>query len=97
MHQLPGILDGTVIQPPSTILVAPDVGQHNSTWVDQPIWAWIFATISKETLCEVHNISHGLPIWQYLAFRCSLGRALDLKCMLTNVSKRTDQSMEDYL
>ena len=62
MHQLPGILDGTVIQPPSTILVAPDVGQHNSTWVDQPIWAWIFATISKETLCEVHNISHALPI-----------------------------------
>jgi len=51
-------------------------------------------------LCEVCNIPHALPIWQRLASRfntASLARALDLKCMLTNVSKGSDQSIEDYL
>jgi len=41
-----------------------------------------------------------LPIWQHLA-SCfsiaSLAWALDLKCMLANVSKGPNQSMEDYL
>jgi len=51
-------------------------------------------------LCEVRNISHALPIWHHLGYRfntASLARALDLKCMLTNVSKSPDQSMDDYL
>jgi len=68
--------------------------------LDQLIRAWIYATISKDTLCEVRHISHALPIWQHLALHfsiTSLARALDLKCMLTNVSKGPSQSMEDYL
>ena len=96
---------GSHTSPSSTILVAPSVSQPTPMyacwlWVDQLLRAWIFATISKETLREVCNIPHALPIWQHLASNCntaSLGRALDLKCMLTNVSKGSDQSMEDYL
>ena len=55
-------------------------------------------TISEDMLCKVRNISHALPIWQHLSSRfntTSLARALDLKCMFTNVSTGLDQSMED--
>ena len=105
MHQLHGMLDGSILQPPPMILVAHDFTEPNpaySYWlhVDQLIRAWIFATISKDMLCEVRNISHALPIWHHLGYRfntASLARALDLKCMLTNVSKSPDQSMDDYL
>jgi len=87
------------------ILVAPGFTQPNPTYsywlrVDQLIWAWIFATISKDMSCEVRNISYALPIWRHLGHHfntANLVTALDLKCMLTNVSKSPDQSMDDYL
>ena len=68
MHQLQGMLDGTVTQPQSTVFVALGIIRPNpaySYWiqVDQLLRAWIFATISKEKLCEVRNIPYALPIW----------------------------------
>jgi len=104
MHQLLGMLDASILSPSSTVLIASGVNQPNPTYfywlqVNQLIRSWIFAIIAKETLREVRNIPHALPVWQHLASHfntASLARALDLKCMLTNVSKGTDQTMEDY-
>jgi len=67
MHQLQGMLDGAILQPLSTTLVALGIHQPNlvySYWLrfDQLILVWIFAIISKDTLCEVHNASQALPI-----------------------------------
>lgn len=80
------MLDGSITQSASTIMVAPRVSQPNlaySYWlcVNQLIQARIFATISKDTLCEVQIISHTLPIWKLLIScfnNASLARALDL-------------------
>ena len=89
-------------EPASTIMVAPGVPQPSPAWlhVDQLIREWIFATICKDTSCKVQNISYVLATWQYLAScfnSASSTRASYLKCMLTNVSKGTYQSMETYL
>jgi len=65
MHQIRGMIDGTIPQSSSTILVTPGVYRPNPAsfyWirVDQLIRACIFATIFKETLCEVRNIPYAL-------------------------------------
>jgi len=61
--------------------------------------AWLFATISKANHSEVRDLSHSLQVWQHLKSQfdmASLARALDLKCMLTNITMGTDQTMESY-
>jgi len=95
IHPLQGMLDSTIMQPVSNVLIAPGAQQPNpvySYWLhaDQLIYAWIFAMISKDTLCEACNISHTLPTYHHLASHfntANLAWALDLKCMLTNESK----------
>jgi len=56
--------------------------------------------ISKDTLSEVRDLLHTIQVWQRLESRfnvMSLGVALDLKRMLTNISLEHDQSMDSYL
>ena len=68
--------------------------------VDQLVHSWIFATISKNLLCEVHDLVHAFDIWRRLEYHFDTTRiphALDLKWMLTNITKDDDQSIDDYL
>jgi len=49
----------------------------------------LFATISKDTLSEVRDLTHPMQVWQRLESRfnmASLARAITLKQMLTNIS-----------
>lgn len=58
--------------------------------VDWLIRAWIFATLSKDTLTDVRDLPHSLFVWSYLESRfntASLARRMDLQWMLTNLNK----------
>ena len=80
--------------------IATQPGHHYWVLVVQLVHSWIFATISKDLLCEVCDLIHAFDIWKRLEHRfntASLARTLDLKRMLTNLSKGYSQSMEDYL
>jgi len=55
--------------------------------VDQLVHAWIFATILKDTLSKVRDLSYSMQ-WQHFESRFNMARlacALDLKRMLTNI------------
>ena len=74
-------------------------GYHYCVHMDQLVCSWIFATISKDLLCEVHDLPHAFDICKRLEHRfntASLARVLNLKHMLTNLSKDDHQSMDDY-
>ena len=87
MHQLSGIIDGTMPTPSPIFtymhgLQQPNPGYHYWVRVDQLVRSWIFAIISKNLLCEVHDLVHASDIWKRLEHRfntASLARALDLK------------------
>ena len=58
------------------------------------------ATISPKLLTEVHDFSHYKQIWEFLPRRfntASLARAMDLRHILSNLSKDPKHNMEDYL
>ena len=87
-------------RPPLQLLMALDNLNLHIPTGSRLINCWILAKIFKETLREVCNIPHSLPLQYHLASRfntASVTRALDLKCVLTNVSKGPRQSMEDCL
>jgi len=67
MYQLQGMLDGSVAQPSTHVLTAQGTSLLNpaySYWlrVDQLIRAWLFATVSKDTLSEVHDLQHSAQV-----------------------------------
>jgi len=105
MHQLQSMLDGSLPLPPSLVpssygMTNPNSGYGYRLRVGQLVRAWLFATISKETLSEVCDISHSLHVWQHLESRfnmASLACALDLKRMLTNLSLGLNQTVDSYL
>lgn len=68
--------------------------------IDQTVHSWIFATLSRDTLVEVHDVQFSTLIWECLPVRfmsTSLARSMDLKRLLSNVSKRENQSTDKYL
>lgn len=78
------------------------IGSGYAYWLraDQLVRACIFATISKDLLCEVCTLLHSFLIWQHLAHRLntvSLSHSMDLKHTLTTLSKADNQFLEDYL
>lgn len=67
--------------------------------MDQLVRAWLFATISKDQLTEVRELSHAFIIWQCLEScfnSASLARAMDLKRLLMNLVKLETQPMDDF-
>lgn len=78
-------------------LQQPNLGSHYWVRVDQLVRS---STPSKDLLCEVHDLIHFVNIWRHLK-HCfnitSLARVLNLKYMLTNLSKDDNESIYDYL
>ncbi|CAH9112677.1 unnamed protein product [Cuscuta europaea] len=73
-----------------------------STWlrIDQTIRSWLFATLSRDVLIDVRDLKHSCEIWERLESRfmsVSLARSMELKRLFSQIKKKTDQSMDDYL
>ena len=67
MHQLFGMLDGSMPQSTSHVLGSLGTPQPNPVYgywlrVDQLIRVWLFATISKDTLSEVRDLRHSIQV-----------------------------------
>ncbi|CAH9107989.1 unnamed protein product [Cuscuta epithymum] len=68
--------------------------------VDQTIRSWIFATLTRDVLIDVHELKHSFEIWERLQNRfrsASLARSMTLRRLLSNMKKKENQSMENYL
>ncbi|CAH9080062.1 unnamed protein product [Cuscuta epithymum] len=100
-----GIVDGSIQVPP---MYTMDFNNHHIVntdyyhWlrIDQTIHSWLFATLSRDVLTDVHDIKHSSRIWERLQSRfmsASLPRAMELKRLLSNTKKKENQSMEHYL
>jgi len=99
------MLYDTILQPSSMILVATGINQPNSTYsywlrVDPLLRAWSSPPSLKRFSMRYvtsHTLYSSGSIRLLYLITASLARALDLTCMLTNVAKGTDQSMDEYL
>ncbi|CAH9089927.1 unnamed protein product [Cuscuta europaea] len=100
-----GFLDGSLPAPP---MYTYDLYQAQSPnpeyyyWLklDQAVRAWLFATLSRDILMEVHSLKNSVSIWQRLESRfmaASLARSMELKQMLQRSKKKENQSMEEYV
>ncbi|CAH9070102.1 unnamed protein product [Cuscuta epithymum] len=100
-----GILDGSLPAPPLNtydLYQAPIMNPEYYHWLklDQTIRAWLFATLSREVLMEVHTLKNSTSIWQKLESRfmaASLARSMELKHQLSHTKKKASQSMEEYV
>ncbi|CAH9137000.1 unnamed protein product [Cuscuta epithymum] len=100
-----GMVDGTIQVPPMYTLDFNNQRIVNTDYyhwlrVDQTIRSWLFATLTRDVLTDVHDIKHSFGIWARLQSRfmsASLPRAMELKRLLSNTKKKPNQSMESYL
>lgn len=105
MHQLQGFIDGSLPQPAPYIIDFNGIQRPNpqhATWIrlDQYIRSWIYATLSRGLLTEVHTIVHASQIWSQLSARFNtkcLSRVVELKRTLTTTTKSKTQTVEDYV
>ncbi|CAH9092822.1 unnamed protein product [Cuscuta europaea] len=68
--------------------------------LDQTVRFWLFATLSRDILVEVHQLKNSTAIWERLEARfmaASLARSMELKHMLSHMKKKDNQSMDQYL
>ncbi|CAH9130987.1 unnamed protein product [Cuscuta epithymum] len=104
-HALLGILDGSITAPTASVLdpTGRDIpNPEYSAWlrIDQTVRSWLFATLSRDMLVEVHDIRYSALIWERLETRFmaeSIARSIELKRMLNTLKKKESQSMDDYL
>lgn len=100
-----GMVDGS-IQVSSTLSI--DVLNRQisnpefSIWlrIDQTIRSWLFATLSLDVLIDVRDLKHSFEIWERLESRfmsASLARSMELKRLLSQIKKKPDQSIDNYL
>ena len=70
VHQLEGMVSGTIVQSSFHVLFACNVMCMNRTYSHQLrvdfIGALLFATISEDKLGEAHNINHSFHLCQHL-------------------------------
>lgn len=105
MHLLMGFVNGSTPMPPPLVLDHMGHTQSNplySTWkrYDQCIRFWLFATLSREVLIEVHTLLHSSQVWDKLKTHfvgAGFNRALDLKRTLNDLSMSPNPSLDDYL
>ena len=87
MHEISGMLDGSLPQPTRHSFPYQGLSYLNPTYsywlrIDQLIHAWLFATIFKDNLNKVRDLQHSFQVWQCLESRFNttgLAYALDLK------------------
>ncbi|CAH9124291.1 unnamed protein product, partial [Cuscuta epithymum] len=100
-----GIIDGSIQVPPMYTVNFNNQQIINTDYyhwlrVDQTIRSWLFATLTRNVLTDVHDIKHSAGIWNRLQTRfmsASLPRAMELKRTLNSIKKKDNQSMEQYL
>ncbi|CAH9053256.1 unnamed protein product [Cuscuta epithymum] len=99
-HGLLGIIDGSILAPPQTIFDAPNPEYHSWLKIDQTVRSWLFATLSRNILLEVHTLHFSTLTWEWLETRfmaACVARSIELKRILSSLKKKDDQSMDDYL
>ncbi|CAH9058110.1 unnamed protein product [Cuscuta epithymum] len=89
-----GIIDGSL--PASPLYVADSFniqsihpGYYHWLRLDQTVRSWIFATLFRDLLIDVHDIKNAAQIWERLQSRfmsASLNRSLELKRMLSHMN-----------
>ncbi|KAF3671634.1 hypothetical protein FXO37_07936 [Capsicum annuum] len=104
-HELMGFVDGS-IPPPSPLL--SDVSRNPQpnplyrSWIkiDQSVRSWLFATLSRDVLLDVHLLPTSRDIWLSLQ-RCymdaSQAKFIELKHQLTTLQKDDNMSSDHYL
>ena len=105
MHQLYGFVDRTIIQPHQHVYTPPDLPQSNPAYtlcvrLDQLIRACLFATVLKNHLTEVRDLSHAITIWERLESHFNsacLAHAMDLKHLLMNLVNSKTQPINVLL
>ncbi|CAH9092004.1 unnamed protein product [Cuscuta europaea] len=104
-HGLMGILDGTITAPSQYIfdnLRLEIVNNEYYYWLklDQTVRSWLFATLSRDILVEVHTLQTSATIWNHLESRfmaASMARSMELKRMFSASKKKENQSIEQYM
>ncbi|CAH9076538.1 unnamed protein product [Cuscuta epithymum] len=100
-----GMLDGSIPVPLMYTVdfnncQVPNTEYYHWLRVDQTIRSWLFATLTRDVLVDVHDLKHSFGIWERLQTRfmsASLPRCMELKRQLNNLKKRENQSMDHYL
>ncbi|KAH0655006.1 hypothetical protein KY285_029888 [Solanum tuberosum] len=104
-YDLLGFVDGS-FKPPSPFICDSSRNQQPNpnyrSWmrVDQSVRSWIFATLSREVLVDVHLLPISHDIWLSLNHRymdASQAKLLDLKRQLTTLRKADSISIDQYL
>jgi len=104
-HDLLGFVDGSFKPPSPFICDFSGNQQHNPNYrswlrVDQSVRSWIFATLSREVLVDVHLFPTSHDIWLSLNSRymnASQAKSLDLKRQLTTLRKAYSTSINQCL
>ncbi|CAH9095552.1 unnamed protein product [Cuscuta europaea] len=104
-HGLLGIIDGSIPAPPKFKFdnfnrEASNPKYHSWLKIDQTVRSWLFATLSRNILLEVHTIRFSALIWERLEIRfmaACVARSMELKRLLSALKKKEDQSMDGYL
>ncbi|CAH9140684.1 unnamed protein product [Cuscuta epithymum] len=99
------MIDGTIQVSPAyfiDVLNRQIPNPEFSLWLrlDQTIRSWLFATLSRDVLIDVRDLKHSFEIWERLESRfmsASLARSMELKRLLSQLKKKPDQSMDNYL
>lgn len=73
-HQLLGVVDGTMLIPPPTFVDEQGTTFQNPHFyeylrLDQSVRSWIFATLSREVLTDVHELQTSSEVWSRLRSR----------------------------
>ena len=74
MHKISSVIDRTLHAPAPILtymhgLQQSNPGSHYWVRVNPLVRSWIFATISKDLLCKVHDLMHAFDIWKRLGHR----------------------------
>jgi len=104
-HELLGFVDGSTPQP--TQFLCNVSGNQQVTplyrsWVrvDQSVRSWLFATLSREVLVDVHLLPTSRDIWLSLHRRfmdASQAKSIELKRQLTTMRKSESMTIDQYL
>nr|XP_016501947.1 PREDICTED: uncharacterized protein LOC107820220 [Nicotiana tabacum]XP_016501948.1 PREDICTED: uncharacterized protein LOC107820220 [Nicotiana tabacum]XP_016501949.1 PREDICTED: uncharacterized protein LOC107820220 [Nicotiana tabacum]XP_016501950.1 PREDICTED: uncharacterized protein LOC107820220 [Nicotiana tabacum]XP_016501951.1 PREDICTED: uncharacterized protein LOC107820220 [Nicotiana tabacum] len=104
-RELLGFVDGSIPLPHLFICDGSGTQQPNPlyrSWVkvDQNVRSWLFATLSREVLMDVHLLPTSHDIWNSLQ-RCyidaSQAKSVELKRQLTTMRKNGSMSIDQYL
>ncbi|CAH9146518.1 unnamed protein product, partial [Cuscuta epithymum] len=104
-HNLVGVLDGTIPIPSPFVLDASRREIMNTDYqlwlkIDQTVRSWLFATLSRDILIDVHELKFSYQIWDRLKNKfmsASTARSMEIKRQLSTKKKKANQTMDQYL